>query len=110
MLRKKSRITGRSDSMNSRYIFAVSRSTPSSSTGWSETVTAQVSVPRARYLGRPPARIRVDAEPEADRKADAEAQSAAAKAVTDWRALGVDVDTEAAADAARVPRRMTPAP
>lgn len=81
-----------------------------SARGWSEAVTAHVAAPRARYLGRPPARIRVDAEPEADRKADAEAQSAAAAAVTAWRSLGIDVDAEAAADAARVPRRMTPAP
>ena len=71
-----------------------------SARGWSEAVTAHVARARARYLGRPPARIRVDAEPEADRKADAEAQSAAAKAVADWRALRIDVDAEAAAAAA----------
>lgn len=80
-----------------------------SARSFGETVTAQVSGPRARYLGRPRARIRIDAEPETDRKADAEAQSAAAAAVTAWRTLGIDVDIEAAADAARVPRR-TPAP
>lgn len=81
----------------------------STARGWGECATAQVSAPRARYLGRSVSRIRVDAEPEADRKADAEAQSAAAKAVADWRALGIEVDAEAAADAARVPRKI-PAP
>lgn len=73
--------------------------------GWSEAATQHVALPRARYLGVPPARVRLDAEPEADRKADAEAQTAAADAVAAWRELGIDVDTEAAADAARVPRK-----
>lgn len=76
--------------------------------GWGETLTAQVAGPRARYLGRPRATVRVDAEPEVDRKAAAEAQEAAARAVTAWKALGVDVDVNAAAVAAGVPQKATP--
>lgn len=75
--------------------------------GWGECVTAQVSAPRARYLGTPVSKIRVHIEGEDRRKADAEAQTAAAKAVADWRALGIEVDAEKAADAAGVTRRMT---
>ena len=60
--------------------------------GWSECVTAQVAAPRATYLGAPLTRVRIDAEPEIDRKAAAEAQSAEAQAVADWEARGVDVD------------------
>lgn len=75
--------------------------------GWGECVTAQVSVPRARYLGTPVSKIRVHIEGEDRRKADAEAQTAAAAAVTAWRTLGIEVDAERAADAAGVTRRMT---
>jgi hypothetical protein len=75
--------------------------------GWGECVTAQVSAPRARYLGTPAPRVRVHIEGEDRRKADAEAQTAAAAAVTAWRTLGVEVDAERAADAAGVTRRMT---
>lgn len=75
--------------------------------GWGECVTAQVSAPRARYLGTPAPRVRVHIEGEDRRKADAEAQTAAAAAVTAWRALGIEVDAERAADAAGVTRRMT---
>ena len=75
--------------------------------GWGECVTAQVSAPRARYLGTPVSKIRVHIEGEDRRKADAEAQTAAAAAVTAWRTLGVEVDAERAADAAGVTRRMT---
>lgn len=63
--------------------------------GLSDAFTQQVAAPRARYLGEPLTRVRIDAEPEADRKASAEAQSAEAKAVSDWRALGLDVDESA---------------
>ena len=63
--------------------------------GLSDAFTQQVAAPRAKYLGEPLTRIRIDAEPEADRKASAEAQSAEAKAVSDWRALGLDVDESA---------------
>jgi hypothetical protein len=52
-------------------------------------------------------KIRVHIEGEDRRKADAEAQTAAAAAVTAWRTLGVEVDAERAADAAGVTRRMT---
>jgi len=63
--------------------------------GLSDAFTLQVAAPRARYLGAPLTRVRIDAEPEADRKAVAEAQSAEAKAVADWKALGLDVDESA---------------
>jgi hypothetical protein len=63
--------------------------------GLSDAFTQQVAGPRARYLGELPTRVRIDAEPETDRKATAEAQSAEAKAVADWRALGLDVDEQA---------------
>ena len=63
--------------------------------GLSDAFTRQVAGPRARYLGEPLTRVRIDAEPEGDRKAAAEAQSAEAKAVADWKALGLDVDESA---------------
>ena len=63
--------------------------------GWSECVTAHVIKPRATYLGELLTGYRIDAEPEVDRKASAEAQSAEAKAVADWIALGLDVDESA---------------
>ena len=68
--------------------------------GWSETATQQVSAPRARYLGTPLTRVRVDADPEVDRKAEGEAAKAAADAVQAWEALGVSVDKVAHATAA----------
>lgn len=60
--------------------------------GLSEAYAAHVATPRATYRGEPVTRVRIDAEPETDRKAVAEAQSAEAQAVADWEARGVDVD------------------
>lgn len=60
--------------------------------GWGECVTAQVSAPRARYLGTPVSKIRVHIEGEDTRKADADAAKAEADAVQAWGAAGVAVD------------------
>lgn len=68
--------------------------------GLSDAFTQQVAAPRARYLGEPLTRVRVDAEPEADRKASAEASKAEADAVIRWREAGVTVDAVAHATAA----------
>ena len=79
--------------------------------GWSEMATQQVSAPRSKYLGVPLSRVHVDAEPEVDRKADADAQAAAADAAQKWLALVPDTDVGALADAARIPRKAkAPAP
>lgn len=66
-------------------------------------LTEQVARPWARYLGVPAPLVRIDAEPEEDRKAEADAMIAAADAATRWQALGVAVDVEALARRARVP-------
>lgn len=68
--------------------------------GLSDAFTAQVAKPRADYLGEPLTRVRIDAEPEADRKATAEASKAEADAVIRWREAGVAVDRVAHATAA----------
>ena len=68
--------------------------------GLSDAFTAQVAKPRAQYLGEPLTRVRIDAEPEADRKATAEASKAEAEAVQAWRDAGVTVDAVAHAVAA----------
>lgn len=68
--------------------------------GLSDAFTRQVAAPRARYLGEPLTRVRIDAEPEADRKASAEASKAEADAVIRWREAGVTVDRLAHATAA----------
>ena len=60
--------------------------------GLSEAFTTQVAAPVARYRGEPLTRVRIDAEPEEDRKALAEAAKAEADAVVAWRAAGVEVD------------------
>lgn len=75
--------------------------------GLSACVTAAVADPRAAYLGAPRTRVRIDAEPEADRRAAAEAQTAEAAAVTAWEALGVDVDVAHHAAQAGVHLRST---
>ena len=68
--------------------------------GLSDAFTQQVAKPRAAYLGEPVTRVRVDAEPEADRKASAEASKAEAEAVKAWADVGVTVDAVAHATAA----------
>lgn len=68
--------------------------------GLSDAFTAQVAKPRAAYLGAPLTRVRIDAEPEADRKATAEASKAEAEAVKAWADVGVAVDAVAHATAA----------
>ena len=68
--------------------------------GLSDAFTQQVAAPRARYLGEPLTRVRIDAEPEADRKASAEASKAVAEAIAAWAAVGVTVDRLAHATAA----------
>lgn len=68
--------------------------------GLSDAFTQQVAAPRARYLGEPLTKVRIDAEPEADRKASAEASKAEAEAVQAWAAVGVTVDRLAHATAA----------
>lgn len=60
--------------------------------GLSEAFTTQVAAPIARYRGEPLTGVRIDAEPEEDRKALAEAAKAVADAVVAWRAAGVEVD------------------
>lgn len=60
--------------------------------GFGECMTRQVAVPRARYRGEPLTTVRIDAEPEEDRKAVADAAKAEADAVVAWRNAGVDVD------------------
>lgn len=77
--------------------------------GLSEVWTHQVAKPLADYLGAPMTRVRVDAEPEEDRKGVADAQSAEARAVADWRALGVEVDVAAHAAAAGLRLAKAPA-
>ena len=68
--------------------------------GLSDAFTAQVARPRAAYLGEPLTRVRIDAEPEADREATAKASKAEAEAVQAWRDAGVTVDAVAHAVAA----------
>lgn len=68
--------------------------------GLSDAFTQQVALPRARYLGEPLTRVRIDAEPKADRKASADASKAEAESVAAWRAQGVAVDAVAHAIAA----------
>lgn len=68
--------------------------------GWSECATQQIAAPRSRYLGEPLTRVRIDAEPEVDRKADAEASKATAEAIVAWEEAGVTVDAVAHATAA----------
>ena len=78
--------------------------------GLSDAFTQQVAAPRARYLGEPLTRVRIDAEPEADRKASAEASKAAAEAVQAWAAAGVTVDRLAHATAAGMKGAQIAAP
>lgn len=68
--------------------------------GLSDAFTQQVARPRAVYLGEPLTKVRIDAEPEADRKASAEASKAEADAVIRWAEAGVTVDRLAHATAA----------
>jgi len=68
--------------------------------GLSDAFTQQVAGPRARYLGEPLTKVRIDAEPEADREASAKASKAEAEAVQAWAAVGVTVDRLAHATAA----------
>lgn len=82
--------------------------TRSRARAWGETLTAQVAAPRARYLGCTRSIVRVDAEPKADRRAEADAQEASARAVTAWQTLGIDVDVAAHATAAGVSVAETP--
>ena len=60
--------------------------------GFSECMTTQVAAPRAKYLGEPLTKVRIDAEPEVDRRAGAEAAKAEAEAVQAWASAGVEVD------------------
>lgn len=74
-------------------------------------LTSQLAAPIARYRGTPASRVGHEERIEpAEAKARAEAQKATAEALRAWKDLGVEVDADAAADAARIPRRKPAAP
>lgn len=75
---------------------------------WSACVDEQVLKPIATYRGGERERLIIDTSGEGDREADAKAQIATAQAVREWQTLGVNVDVEAMAAKAGIPRFEPP--